>query len=93
MGMGGMSNKEQGTLHSLRGAAGGTEREREKINEGKTRSFCIVWIAYWNKEGHVEGGTLEIPISVFVRAAERNAECEREELCMCEGVCLYVCCV
>ncbi len=41
MGMGGMSNKEQGTLHSLRGAAGEThtyththtEREREGENK------------------------------------------------------------
>lgn len=59
--------------------------------EGKGReagSLCIVWIAYWNKEGHVEGGTSEIPISE--RKGERNAECEREALCMCEGV-LHVC--
>lgn len=33
MGMGGMSNKEQGTLHSLRGAAGETHRGSERENK------------------------------------------------------------
>lgn len=69
-----MSNKKP------RGAAGGTGRERENEERGEAESFCIVWIAYWFKEGHAEGGALEIPVFV---TTEKRRERERS---MCESV-------
>lgn len=94
MGMGGMSNKEQGPCtQSERSSRRSRKRERERGNkggkQGEAGSFCIIWIAYWNKEGHVEGGTLEIPISVFV--GERAAQSVTEQSCACAEVCVYAC--
>ena len=45
----------------------------EKIKE-KERKRSSIFLhcmdAYWIKEGHAEGGALEIPVSVFMRVGE-----------------------